>query len=105
MNIFEFVINPDDYAQSVENIFYLSFLIRDGRVAFETDEDAIPIICMYVHWISVLPKPSICENTQIPVKSRKKMTTQMVSKSDRRSLSSTWQSGRYIKTCLTKRLK
>ena len=59
MNIFEFVINPNDYAQSVENIFYLSFLIRDGKVAFETDEDAVPIICMYVHWISVLHKPSV----------------------------------------------
>ncbi|KAL1741860.1 Nse4 C-terminal-domain-containing protein [Schizophyllum fasciatum] len=35
VNLFEFVVNPDDFAQSVENIFYLSFLIRDGKVAFE----------------------------------------------------------------------
>uniref|UniRef100_D8QC04 Non-structural maintenance of chromosomes element 4 n=1 Tax=Schizophyllum commune (strain H4-8 / FGSC 9210) TaxID=578458 RepID=D8QC04_SCHCM len=39
VNLFEFVINPEDFAQSVENIFYLSFLIRDGKVAFEYDED------------------------------------------------------------------
>ncbi|RDB25208.1 Non-structural maintenance of chromosome element 4 [Hypsizygus marmoreus] len=44
INIFEFVINPDSFAQSVENIFYLSFLIRDGKVAFETDENAVPVI-------------------------------------------------------------
>ncbi|KAJ7076374.1 Nse4 C-terminal-domain-containing protein [Mycena belliarum] len=39
INLFKFVINPNDFAQSVENIFYLSFLIRDGKVALEIDED------------------------------------------------------------------
>ncbi|KAJ3514329.1 hypothetical protein NLJ89_g2436 [Agrocybe chaxingu] len=43
VNIFTFVVNPNDFAQSVENIFYLSFLIRDGTVAFET-QDGEPII-------------------------------------------------------------
>ena len=38
MNIFKFVINPHDFGQSVENLFYLSFLIRDGKCAFFTDE-------------------------------------------------------------------
>ncbi|PPQ65664.1 hypothetical protein CVT26_000296 [Gymnopilus dilepis] len=42
-NIFKFVINPNDFAQSVENIFYLSFLIRDGKVAFEM-QDGEPMI-------------------------------------------------------------
>lgn len=45
INLFRFVVNPHDFAQSVENIFYLSFLIRDGKVALETDEDGEPIIC------------------------------------------------------------
>ncbi|KAJ7780540.1 Nse4 C-terminal-domain-containing protein [Mycena maculata] len=39
INIFKFVINPNNFAQSVENIFYLSFLIRDGKVAMETQDD------------------------------------------------------------------
>jgi len=43
VNLFKFVINPNDFAQSVENIFYLSFLIRDAKVAFET-EDGEPVI-------------------------------------------------------------
>lgn len=44
VNLFKFVVNPKDFAQSVENIFYLSFLIRDGKVAFET-QDGEPVIC------------------------------------------------------------
>ncbi|KAK7005620.1 Non-structural maintenance of chromosomes element 4 [Favolaschia claudopus] len=44
VNLFEFVINPDDFAQSVENIFYLSFLIRDGKVAMETQDDGQVVI-------------------------------------------------------------
>ncbi|KAI1788588.1 Nse4 C-terminal-domain-containing protein [Ganoderma leucocontextum] len=39
VNIFKFVINPHDFGQSVENLFYLSFLIRDGKCAFFTDEE------------------------------------------------------------------
>ncbi|KAL9711975.1 hypothetical protein Ac2012v2_005049 [Leucoagaricus gongylophorus] len=42
-NFFRFVVNPNDFAQSVENIFYLSFLIRDGKVAWEV-EDSEPVI-------------------------------------------------------------
>ncbi|TEB38361.1 hypothetical protein FA13DRAFT_1726028 [Coprinellus micaceus] len=44
VNLFKFVINPNDFAQSVENIFYLSFLIRDGKVALETNEEGEPTI-------------------------------------------------------------
>ncbi|KAJ7647211.1 Nse4 C-terminal-domain-containing protein [Roridomyces roridus] len=39
INLFKFVINPTNFAQSVENIFYLSFLIRDGKVALESQDD------------------------------------------------------------------
>ena len=45
INLFKFIINPNDFAQSVENIFYLSFLIRDGKVALETLDDGQPVIC------------------------------------------------------------
>ncbi|KAF9222677.1 hypothetical protein BS17DRAFT_755777 [Gyrodon lividus] len=44
INIFKFVVNPNDFAQSVENLFYLSFLIRDGECAFEIGDDGEPII-------------------------------------------------------------
>lgn len=63
INLFKFIINPNDFAQSVENIFYLSFLIRDGHVAFEI-QDGEPIICSYCayhhfSWTHVLLDP--CE--------------------------------------------
>jgi len=44
VNLFRFVINPNDFAQSVENLFYLSFLIRDGECALEIEEDGEPVI-------------------------------------------------------------
>lgn len=42
--LFDFILNPQSFAQSVENLFYTSFLVRDGRVALEMDEDGIPVI-------------------------------------------------------------
>ncbi|KIP04186.1 hypothetical protein PHLGIDRAFT_109922 [Phlebiopsis gigantea 11061_1 CR5-6] len=45
INIFRFIINPNDFGQSVENLFYLSFLIRDGKCALDI-EDGEPKIFM-----------------------------------------------------------
>jgi hypothetical protein len=42
--LFDFILNPQSFAQSVENMFYTSFLVRDGKVALEMDEDGIPVI-------------------------------------------------------------
>ena len=81
VNLFRFVINPNDFAQSVENLFYLSFLIRDGECALEIEEDGEPVICASLyqlfrarHLIGIFnsnanlrprPRPVICEQPQM----------------------------------------
>ncbi|KAJ2732585.1 hypothetical protein IW152_003700 [Coemansia sp. BCRC 34962] len=43
VNLLHLVINPASFSQSVENIFYVSFLIRDGK-AFIDDQSGQPMI-------------------------------------------------------------
>ena len=40
--LFRFVINPKSFGQSVENLFYLSFLIRDGEAGVDEDRYKLP---------------------------------------------------------------
>ncbi|KAJ3410270.1 nuclear protein [Chytridiales sp. JEL 0842] len=43
-NFFNFVVNPNSFGQSVENLFYASFLIRDGLAGIQLDTDNQPVI-------------------------------------------------------------
>jgi hypothetical protein len=46
INIFKFFINPHSFSQSVENMFYTSFLLKDGRLRLGEDEDGYPTISL-----------------------------------------------------------
>ncbi|KAG0142243.1 hypothetical protein CROQUDRAFT_673659 [Cronartium quercuum f. sp. fusiforme G11] len=39
LNLFEFFINPNSYSQTVENLFFLSFLVKDGHAGIETEDE------------------------------------------------------------------
>ncbi|KAF3907793.1 hypothetical protein ABW21_db0204480 [Orbilia brochopaga] len=45
INYFKFIINPHSYSQTVENMFYLAFLVRDGRVGILEDDDGLLWLC------------------------------------------------------------
>ncbi|KAH7105790.1 Nse4 C-terminal-domain-containing protein [Auriculariales sp. MPI-PUGE-AT-0066] len=44
VNLFRFIINPKDFAQSVENLFYLSFIIKEGQCGIEIKDNGEPEI-------------------------------------------------------------
>ncbi|KAI5843483.1 Nse4 C-terminal-domain-containing protein [Morchella snyderi] len=45
LNLFRFVVNPNSFGQTVENMFYLSFLVKDGFIAISYDEEnGLPVI-------------------------------------------------------------
>ncbi|KAK9481175.1 Nse4 C-terminal-domain-containing protein [Lipomyces japonicus] len=49
INLFEFVLNPESYSQSVENLFYLSFLVKDALVSIDENSDGVPMITYLGH--------------------------------------------------------
>eukprot|EP01116_Phalansterium_solitarium_P003693 TRINITY_DN14518_c0_g1_i1.p1 TRINITY_DN14518_c0_g1~~TRINITY_DN14518_c0_g1_i1.p1 ORF type:complete len:401 (+),score=59.64 TRINITY_DN14518_c0_g1_i1:74-1276(+) len=44
INYFLFVINPESFTQTVENIFHTSFMIKEGSARIDLDEEGLPVI-------------------------------------------------------------
>ena len=44
VDLFRFVINPKSFGQTIENMFYVSFLIRDGSVGIILSDDGLPYL-------------------------------------------------------------
>lgn len=42
IDLMRFVVNPKSFGQTIENLFYVSFLIRDGRVEIAFDDHDLP---------------------------------------------------------------
>ncbi|KAF1357694.1 Nse4-domain-containing protein [Lizonia empirigonia] len=44
VSLFDFAINPHDFGQTVENLFYISFLVREGNAQIVKDADGLPLL-------------------------------------------------------------
>lgn len=44
VSLFDFAINPRDFGQTVENLFYISFLVREGNAQIVKDDDGLPLL-------------------------------------------------------------
>ncbi|KAM0252612.1 hypothetical protein ACHAP5_000902 [Fusarium lateritium] len=44
IDLMRFVVNPKSFGQTIENMFYVSFLIRDGRVEIDFDDHGLPAL-------------------------------------------------------------
>ena len=42
--LFDFCVNPKSFGQTVENMFYVSFLIKEGRAGLAYDSDGLPTL-------------------------------------------------------------
>lgn len=44
VSLFDFAVNPRSFGQTVENLFYISFLIREGNAKVMVDGDGLPLL-------------------------------------------------------------
>lgn len=44
VSYFEFVVDPHSFARTIENIFHVSFIIRDGFARMQLDQDGLPVL-------------------------------------------------------------
>ncbi|KAF2270188.1 hypothetical protein CC78DRAFT_194720 [Lojkania enalia] len=44
VSLFDFVVNPNSFGQTVENLFYVSFLIREGNAMVTEDNHGLPLL-------------------------------------------------------------
>ena len=60
VQFFRFVVNPKSFGQTVENLFYTSFLIRDGSVAISKDSNMLPTLRKSPSYLYLFREPSWC---------------------------------------------
>jgi non-structural maintenance of chromosomes element 4 len=53
--LLKFIINPFSFGQTIENMFYVSFLIRDGKAGVTVGDDGMPYLSMISVSVFILP--------------------------------------------------
>jgi len=56
--LFKFALHPTSFGQSIENLFYVSFLIRDGLVGIQHDVDGMPTLRKSLYQFTIMPDGS-----------------------------------------------
>lgn len=46
-NFFRLVVNPADFGQTVENCFFVSFLLKDGLAGIRVADDGELLVCKF----------------------------------------------------------
>ncbi|EEB06289.1 Smc5-6 complex non-SMC subunit Nse4 [Schizosaccharomyces japonicus yFS275] len=44
VSLFKFITNPENFSQTVENLFCVSHLVKEGKVGIREDENGLPIL-------------------------------------------------------------
>jgi hypothetical protein len=44
VSLFDYVVNPRSFGQTVENLFYVSFLIKEGNFGIQNDSQGLPTV-------------------------------------------------------------
>ena len=63
VSLFDFVINPQSFGQTVENLFYTSFLIKESQAKVAEDAQGLPVLGQYRiidFFMHLLIFPSTC---------------------------------------------
>jgi hypothetical protein len=59
VSLFDFVVNPNSFGQTVENIFYTSFLIKEGNLKILHSEEGLPLLSEYSICTEMIHLPTI----------------------------------------------
>ena len=49
----EYALDPQDFGQTVENLFRISFLIKEGKFGVQDDDDGLPTLCKSVNALNL----------------------------------------------------
>lgn len=47
-SLLEYALDPQDFGQTVENLFRISFLIKEGKFGVQNDDDGLPTLCKLI---------------------------------------------------------